>query len=161
MQRRKWIHAFEAVTSILFIVASSEYDQKLVEGEGENRMQESLALFEQLTGYEWFRRASFIIFMNKQDLLQKKIEGGTELDVPPSHLKDHFPAFQGPEKDYPAAKRYIQGMFEARFRGRSIAHYHETTATDTTLVQKVFETVKAGLIEHHLDVFFGGGKGGH
>jgi hypothetical protein len=40
-----------------------------------------------------------------------------------------------------------------------MAHYHDTTATDSTLVEKVFNTVKAGLIEHHLAVFFGGGKG--
>mmetsp|Transcript_16819 Transcript_16819/g.43715 ORF Transcript_16819/g.43715 Transcript_16819/m.43715 type:complete len:384 (+) Transcript_16819:99-1250(+) len=159
-ERRKWIHAFEAVTSILFIAASSEYDQELIEDDT-NRMEESLALFEQLTEYVWFKRASFIIFMNKQDLLQKKIEGDPEADLPPSPLRIPFPSFKGPDGDYPAAKKYIQTMYEERYRGHSIAHYHSTTATDSTLVNKVFETVKAGLVEHHLAVFFGGGKGGN
>ena len=31
-ERRKWIHCFENVTSIMFLVALSEYDQILVEG---------------------------------------------------------------------------------------------------------------------------------
>lgn len=34
-ERRKWIHCFENVTSIMFLVALSEYDQVLVESENE------------------------------------------------------------------------------------------------------------------------------
>ena len=30
-ERRKWIHCFENVTSIMFLVALSEYDQTLLE----------------------------------------------------------------------------------------------------------------------------------
>ena len=32
-ERKKWIHCFENVTAILFLVAISEYDQKLIEDE--------------------------------------------------------------------------------------------------------------------------------
>lgn len=34
-ERRKWIHCFENVTSIMFLVALSEYDQVLVEANNE------------------------------------------------------------------------------------------------------------------------------
>lgn len=34
-ERRKWIHCFESVTSIIFLVALSEYDQVLAEGDNE------------------------------------------------------------------------------------------------------------------------------
>lgn len=34
-ERRKWIHCFENVTSIMFLVALSEYDQVLVESANE------------------------------------------------------------------------------------------------------------------------------
>jgi len=34
-ERRKWIHCFENVTSIIFLVALSEYDQILFESENE------------------------------------------------------------------------------------------------------------------------------
>lgn len=34
-ERRKWIHCFESVTSIMFLVALSEYDQVLVESDNE------------------------------------------------------------------------------------------------------------------------------
>lgn len=36
-ERRKWIHCFENVTSIIFLVALSEYDQILFESENEVR----------------------------------------------------------------------------------------------------------------------------
>ena len=32
-ERRKWIHCFEHVTSVMFLVALSEYDQTLVESD--------------------------------------------------------------------------------------------------------------------------------
>ena len=38
-ERRKWIHCFENVTSIIFLVALSEYDQVLAECDNEVRIQ--------------------------------------------------------------------------------------------------------------------------
>lgn len=32
-ERKKWIHCFESVTAIIFLVAISEYDQTLIEDE--------------------------------------------------------------------------------------------------------------------------------
>src|SRR5690554_764603 len=37
-ERKKWIHCFEAVTSIIFCVALSEYDQVLLEESGQVRI---------------------------------------------------------------------------------------------------------------------------
>ena len=34
-ERRKWIHFFENITSIIFLVALSEYDQILFESDNE------------------------------------------------------------------------------------------------------------------------------
>ncbi|MGH0188447.1 UNVERIFIED_CONTAM: hypothetical protein FKN15_029484 [Acipenser sinensis] len=41
-ERRKWIHCFENVTSIMFLVALSEYDQVLVESDNEVRYRARL-----------------------------------------------------------------------------------------------------------------------
>ena len=43
-ERKKWIHCFEAVTSIIFCVALSEYDQVLLEASG------TVSLFQSTTG---------------------------------------------------------------------------------------------------------------
>ncbi|CAG8543170.1 19791_t:CDS:2, partial [Dentiscutata erythropus] len=44
-ERKKWIHCFEAVTSIIFCVALSEYDQVLLE-EGSQVFYTSVSVFE-------------------------------------------------------------------------------------------------------------------
>ncbi|KAI8846979.1 guanine nucleotide binding protein, alpha subunit [Chytridium lagenaria] len=52
-ERKKWIHCFENVTSIVFLVAISEYDQVLVEDE---------------------TVTSIILFLNKIDLFKIKLQ---------------------------------------------------------------------------------------
>lgn len=47
-ERSKWIHSFDSVTSVIFCVALSEYDQVLLEDSSQNRMAESLVLFESI-----------------------------------------------------------------------------------------------------------------
>ena len=114
-ERRKWIHCFENVTSIIFLVALSEYDQILFESDNEvsrflcfqkrhsisiskltstvfppppqNRMEESKALFKTIITYPWFQNSSVILFLNKKDLLEEKIMY--------SHLVDYFPEYDG------------------------------------------------------------------
>ncbi|KAF7645909.1 hypothetical protein LDENG_00196210, partial [Lucifuga dentata] len=84
-ERRKWIHCFENVTSIIFLVALSEYDQVLAECDNENRMEESKALFKTIVTYPWFQRSSVILFLNKTDILEEKIMY--------SHIATYFPEF--------------------------------------------------------------------
>jgi len=44
-ERRKWIHCFENVTSIMFLAALSEYDQVLVESDNEVEKESPNDLF--------------------------------------------------------------------------------------------------------------------
>uniref|UniRef100_A0A1A8GB17 Guanine nucleotide binding protein (G protein), q polypeptide n=1 Tax=Nothobranchius korthausae TaxID=1143690 RepID=A0A1A8GB17_9TELE len=100
-ERRKWIHCFEKVTSIMFLVALSEYDQVLAESSNENRMEESMALFKTIITYKWFEKSSIILFLNKMDLLEEKIMH--------SHLVDYFPEYDGPQRDVQAGKKIHPG----------------------------------------------------
>jgi len=54
-ERKKWIHCFEDVLLVMFLVAASEYDQVLEEDHTENRMEESLNLFRTILSYHWFK----------------------------------------------------------------------------------------------------------
>lgn len=47
-ERKKWIHQFDDVTAIIFVVAISEYDQTLFEDEEENRIVEALSVFQDI-----------------------------------------------------------------------------------------------------------------
>lgn len=93
-ERKKWIHCFESVTSIIFCTALSEYDQVLLEERNQvrchgpllpvsrlssirpfrqNRMAESLILFDSVINSRWFLRTSIILFLNKIDVFKNKL----------------------------------------------------------------------------------------
>ena len=59
-ERKKWIHCFENVTALVFLVALSEYDQMLYEDESVNRMQEALTLFDSICNSRWFVKTSIV-----------------------------------------------------------------------------------------------------
>ncbi|CAG2116749.1 unnamed protein product, partial [Medioppia subpectinata] len=54
-QRQKWFQCFECVTSILFIVSSSEYDQVLLEDRHKNRLRESQNIFDTIVNNRCFQ----------------------------------------------------------------------------------------------------------
>ena len=69
-ERKKWIHCFENVNVLIFLVAISEYDQTLYEDSDINRMNEAAGLFESISNSRWFAQSSVILFMNKTDLFK-------------------------------------------------------------------------------------------
>jgi hypothetical protein len=62
------------VTAVIFCVALSEYDLKLQEDDVTNRMAESLRLFHEICNSKWFTDTSMILFLNKKDIFEEKIE---------------------------------------------------------------------------------------
>lgn len=90
-ERKKWIHCFENVTAIVFLVAISEYDQLLFEDETVNRMQEALTLFDSICNSRWFVKTSIILFLNKIDRFREKL--------PISPMRKYFNDYEGNEQN--------------------------------------------------------------
>ena len=132
-ERKKWIHCFENVTTILFLVAISEYDQLLFEDETVNRMQEALTLFDSICNSRWFVKTSIILFLNKIDRFKEKL--------PVSPMKNYFPDYEG-GADYAAACDYILNRFVSLNQAEQKQIYtHFTCATDTTQIRFVMAAV--------------------
>lgn len=151
-ERRKWIHCFENVTSIIFLVAINEYDQMLYETNCDNRLKESLALFKTIITLKWFERSAVVIFLNKKDLLEEKISI--------SDLCDYFPLFKGPKGDAFAAREFIYEMFlnihDDVFNkcvddcDQKTLYSHFTCATDTENMSIVFAVVRDVILQWNL-----------
>ncbi|XP_036594676.1 guanine nucleotide-binding protein subunit alpha-14 [Petaurus breviceps papuanus] len=145
-ERRKWIHCFESVTSIIFLVALSEYDQVLAECDNENRMEESKALFKTIITYPWFLNSSVILFLNKKDLLEEKIMY--------SHLISYFPEYTGPKQDVKAARDFILKLYQDQNPDKEkVIYSHFTCATDTENIRFVFAAVKDTILQLNLREF--------
>lgn len=137
-ERKKWIHCFENVTTILFLVAISEYDQLLFEDETVNRMQEALTLFDSICNSRWFVKTSIILFLNKIDRFKEKL--------PVSPMKNYFPDYEG-GADYAAACDYILNRFVSLNQAEQKQIYtHFTCATDTTQIRFVMAAVNGMLL---------------
>lgn len=144
-ERRKWIHCFEDVTAIIFVAALSEYDQVLEEDNETNRMVESLKLFEDTINNDWFNRKPIILFLNKVDIFEKKLEH--------SSLGDYFSEYKG-GSDLSKAKKWVQEQYDSRNHSPSRQVYiHLTTATDTSNIQMVFDACKDIWLSEALDTF--------
>jgi guanine nucleotide-binding protein G(i) subunit alpha len=141
-ERKKWIHCFENVTAVLFVAAISEYDQVLYEDENTNRMVEALNLFEEICNSRWFRETAMILFLNKRDLFQIKIQKVS--------LRVCFQEYEA-EDTYEAGCEFLQGKFNSRNRNPDKAVYtHITCATDTDNISAVFNAVKDIIIRKSL-----------
>lgn len=133
-ERKKWIHCFENVTAIVFLVAISEYDQVLVEDSSVNRLHEALTLFDSICNSRWFTKTSIILFLNKIDLFADKIKR--------SPLSKYFVDYMGGPK-YEAACQYLLHRFiSLNHRADSKQIYsHFTCATDTKQIKFVMAAV--------------------
>ncbi|KAF7319107.1 Heterotrimeric G-protein alpha subunit [Mycena chlorophos] len=140
-ERKKWIHCFESVTSIIFCAALSEYDQVLLEAQTQNRMQESLVLFDSVINSRWFLRTSIILFLNKIDVFRLKL--------PKVPLNKYFPEYIG-GADINSAARFILWRFMQANRARLSVYPHLTQATDTSNIRLVFAAVKETILQNAL-----------
>ncbi|XP_041060217.1 guanine nucleotide-binding protein subunit alpha-11-like [Carcharodon carcharias] len=142
-ERRKWIHCFENVISVIFLASLSEYDQVLEESENENRMKESLGLFHFILKSNYFENSSIILFLNKKDILEEKVLN--------SHLVDYFHEFDGAKRNAEDAMNFILKMYQRQVEDGRRIYWHFTCATDTDNIRKVYtdvrDTVLFGIIQ--------------
>jgi len=137
-ERRKWLHCFDNVTSVIFLAALDEYDMVLEEDNKSNRLLESLNLFSQVTGSQFFENCSFILFLNKSDLFREKIKR-----VP---LSKFFKDAPDPSDDYETAFRYMNTKYQEAFRGPGQLYPYGTCNIDSRATEKIFLAVRDTVI---------------
>ena len=143
-QRQKWFQCFTGVTSILFLVSSSEFDQVIYEDRRTNRLVESCNIFEVIVNNRSFVNVSIILFLNKTDLLKEKIERVS--------IKESFAMFSGDPRRLSDVQQFELSLFDAKRheRARPLFH-HFTTAIDTENIKFVFQAVKDTILQDNLN----------
>jgi len=145
-ERRKWLRCFVDVSAVIFLVAINEYDMVLEEDNRTNRMEESLKLFQKLTGSQWFEETSFILFLNKSDLFDEKIKKRP--------LKDFFEDYEtfvaelpdvGQMSEFDKSCEYIKHQYIEAFNGSRLYPF-VTCAIDKENCDKVFAAVRDTVI---------------
>jgi len=141
-ERKKWIHYFENVAVVLFVLDISTYDQMLYEDEKVSRLEEALNLFEWVCNSRWFRDTSIVVFMNRCDLFKEKITR-----VP---LTVTFPEYTG-ENTHEEGIYFLEQEFQKRNRNKQklIVCIHCYSPTDHNAVMSGIEAVKKIIAHDH------------
>ena len=160
-ERRKWIHCFDHVNVVIFVAAISEFDQVLFEDDQQNRMQESIDLFQQIVNSKWFNKpdeeTDFILFLNKKDLFLDKIsdKDGKKGKVVKDYLKvpesmaQHAELLEG--NDEAKLHEYFKNWFMSQKKNKKQTVYtHVTTATDTNNITVVFNAIVNMILEKNM-----------
>lgn len=152
-ERRKWIHCFEKVSSIIFLAALSGYDEiprNEADSTHENQMRLATDLFKQVLSYEIFSKTSVILFLNKIDIFEKKIKT--------SNIVDYFNSYDGQINDATEGKQFLLNIFkDIFFKAHSIDEdeeksffSHFTCATDTENIKVVFAATRDIILRGNL-----------
>ncbi|KAJ3424527.1 guanine nucleotide-binding protein g(o) subunit alpha [Anaeramoeba flamelloides] len=141
-ERRKWIHQFDDVDLIVYVVAISEFDQKLFEDESVNRMKESLDLFDSTVNNEYFHKTQCVLLLNKLDLFKTKITK--------ERLQSTFPEYDG-DGNFEDSKEFITNKFLklGDNRHRKIKTQY-TCANVTDNIKQVFDVIQQMVLENCL-----------
>lgn len=140
-RKRLWVNCFENVTSVIFCVALSEYDQYLAEDPARNRLLESFQLFQDIINSRWFLHSSIVLFLNKTDIFAKKLQT--------SPLTSFFDEYTGPNR-FEEAAEFIRDKFLSLNTYRLQIYPYLTCATDTNNINMVFQAVEETVLANAL-----------
>jgi len=154
-ERRKWLHCFENVNIIIYMIAINEYDMVLEEDGITNRLHEAFKLFELLTSTHWLRNIPCVLIMNKTDLFKEEI-----MSRP---LEEHFPDYSdflkengkdgpiNPEEHYKLGIEFMKQRCSKYFEGCTL-YAIESCAIDKEDCDKVFKIIRREMIEKALSL---------
>lgn len=135
-ERKKWSMLFSDITGIIFCADVSCYDTPLREDPDVNRMIDSLNTFQQICNNRDLHSRDIILFLNKTDLLAKKIKRSS---IP----SDLFPgAPSGPNVSAEDALKFIQSLYLSKnAHPTKFIYAHQTVATDTSSIKAAFTEI--------------------
>lgn len=137
--RAAWVPYFEDVNVLLFIAPVSAFNQTLTEERSVNRLWDTFLLWKGVCKHHLLRRATFIVLLNKSDLLDAKIRSGVQ-----------FRQFVTSYKDRPNRTENILEYLKEKFswiykqeaeNARSL-HIHVTCATDSSSTAIVLNRIR-------------------
>jgi len=131
-----------------YLVALNEYDMLLEEDNITNRLDESLKLFQRLSGSQWIRNSAMILFLNKLDIFQQCIE-----KRPLGNYFHDYDEFTLKHQEFTELERsceYVKDQFTRAFSGSRL-YFFVTCALDTDNCEKVFLAVRDSILSRMIN----------
>jgi len=141
-QRRVWAEYFEDVQTIMFLAPVSTFDQKMEEDRKKYRLEDTFALWNELCNNKLLKGKQIILFMNKVDVLAKKLQEGLV-------FQHHIKSYTGPNT-VAGICSYLQSKFKKEFKGRPEKLKTFTTSIiDQVDTRKIFVEVRESIMRNN------------
>ncbi|KIM70027.1 hypothetical protein SCLCIDRAFT_101556 [Scleroderma citrinum Foug A] len=147
-QRAAWAPYFDDVNAIIFLAPISAFDQMLAEDPRANRLEDSFLLWKAVVSNRLLTNVSIVLFLNKIDLLQAKLNSGVR-------LRDHMPNYGDRPNDYENVTKYFYNKFGSVHQEFSAnkereLRIHFTSVTDTRRTATIIKNVRDIIITANL-----------
>ncbi|KIK02088.1 hypothetical protein K443DRAFT_677862 [Laccaria amethystina LaAM-08-1] len=147
-QRQAWAPYFEDVNAIIFLAPISVFDQVLAEDARVNRLEDTLLLWKSVVSNRLLANVNVVLFLNKCDLLQAKLEAGIRLN-------QHMVTYGDRGNDYESVSKYFRNKFGALHQSYTPnkereLYIHLTAVTDTRRTAVIIATVRDIIIKGNL-----------
>ncbi|KAJ3850279.1 guanine nucleotide binding protein, alpha subunit [Lentinula lateritia] len=139
--------ARNSVDAIIFLAPLSCFDQSLVEDPAVNRLEDSILLWRSIVSNQLLQKTELILFLNKCDILEAKLESGIQFSKWVISYGDRPNTFEGTSK-------YMKKKFGTIHKHNSPTprtfYCHFTSVTDIKSTFQILENVKDLIVRKSL-----------
>jgi len=141
--RTAWLPYFEDANAILFLAPISCFDELLAEDRHVNRLEDSFILWKSIVESKMLAK----LFLNKYDLLAKKLKSGVK-------IAKYLSSFGDRENSAPVLAKYLHHKFREQHKElspeRRSFYGYVTSVIDTKATSSTLASVRDGIIQQHL-----------
>lgn len=145
--RAAWLPYFDNVNVIIFLSPISVFDQRLEEDSRVNRLEDSINLWTSICSSKLLAKTQLILFLNKCDLLRKKLKRGVRVN-------QYLPSYGDRPNEVNPVIRYFRDKFKEIQKQCSpeprTTYIYPTTVTDTEGTITTLESVRDGVLRENL-----------
>ncbi|KAH9968215.1 guanine nucleotide binding protein, alpha subunit [Russula dissimulans] len=137
--RAAWLPYFDDVNMLLFIAPVSAFNQTLVEDRSVNRLWDSFLLWKSLCVHKSLKQATFVLLLNKCDILDAKLRAGIK-------FRQYVTSYKDRPNNTESVLQYLKGKFSALYKedpeNTQPLHIHRTCATDSDSTSVVLARIR-------------------
>ncbi|KAJ6591120.1 heterotrimeric G protein alpha subunit [Mycena vulgaris] len=145
--RAAWLPFFQDISVIIFLCPVSCFDERLDEDMRVNRLEDSTLLWRSICSSKLLTRTQLILFLNKCDLLKRKLKRGVK-------IKTYLPSYGDRPNEVMPVVKYLREKYKEIQKQHSpeprVSYIYTTTVTDTTATAKTLHSIRDRVLRENL-----------
>ncbi|KAI0047704.1 G-alpha-domain-containing protein [Auriscalpium vulgare] len=137
--RAAWVPYFDDVNVLVFLAPVSAFNQTLAEDRTVNRLWDSFLLWKTVCSNKLLKDVSFILLLNKYDILDAKLKSGVQ-------FRHYVTSYKDRSNDQDSVLIYLKDKFSMIYKQYSTSqrplHVHVTCATDSHATSLVLARIR-------------------